>query len=245
VLRDSADGGATLTVKGILFDKDGTLLDFHRTWMPAYRAAAAMVCREAGREGLEARLLQIGGYDRERDRCDPASVLACGTTAELARVWAREAGIADADALGERLERVFEREAAAHPVPVADLGVLFERLRGRGLTLGVATMDSASLAHAVLRKLGVDAHVDFVCGYDSGYGEKPAAGMAQAFLAHCGLAAAEIAVVGDTPHDLRMGRAAGAGLVVAVLSGASERETLAPLCDRVIGSVAEIETLLG
>lgn len=234
-----------MTVKAILFDKDGTLLDFHRTWMPAYRSAAQMVSREGGRPGLEARLLRIGGYDPERDRCDPGSLFACGTTAELARVWAREAGISDAAALAARLEDVFEREAAARPVPVADLGPLFDRLRLRGLKLGVATMDSESLARTTLRLLGVAARVDFVCGYDSGHGEKPGPGMARAFLAHCGLEAAQIAVVGDTPHDLHMGRAAGAGLVVAVLSGASEHDTLAPLCDRVIGSVGEIETVLG
>jgi len=41
--------------------------------------------------------------------------------------------------------------------------------------------------------------------------------------------------------DLSMGRAAGAGLIVAVLTGVGGRTDLAPLADAVIGSVAELE----
>ena len=48
-------------------------------------------------------------------------------------------------------------------------------------------------------------------------------------------------MVGDTAADLRMGRAAGAGLVVAVLTGVGGRADLAPLADAVIASVEELE----
>lgn len=228
----------------MLFDKDGTLLDFHATWMPAYESAAAVVCERAGRPGLEARLLAAGGYDAARGRCDPRSLLACGTTAELARVWAREAGIADADALARLLETVFRRETDGRSVPVPGLPGLFARLEERGLALGIATMDSESLAHAAVSQFGIERHLRFVCGYDSGFGEKPGPGMVEAFCRHVALAPGDVVVVGDTPHDLHMGRAAGAGLVVGVLSGASTRDFLEPHCDHVLDSVAGIETLL-
>jgi len=51
-------------------------------------------------------------------------------------------------------------------------------------------------------------------------------------------------VVGDAVLDLMMGRNAGAGLVVGVLSGVTPRETLARLADAVIESIAELENLL-
>ena len=51
-------------------------------------------------------------------------------------------------------------------------------------------------------------------------------------------------VVGDTLRDLHMGRAAGAGLVVGVLSGAGSRELLEPHCDHVIDDVHALESLL-
>ena len=52
-----------------------------------------------------------------------------------------------------------------------------------------------------------------------------------------GVAPARTAVVGDAPADLRMGRAAGAGLVVGVLTGVGGRADLEPLADVVLDSV--------
>ena len=53
-----------------------------------------------------------------------------------------------------------------------------------------------------------------------------------------GVAPARTAVVGDSPADLRMGRGAGAGLAVGVLTGVGAGgPTSEPLADAVIASV--------
>jgi phosphoglycolate phosphatase len=64
-----------------------------------------------------------------------------------------------------------------------------------------------------------------------------------AFADHAHLSLFEIAVVGDNRHDLVMARAASAGLSVGVLSGTGTRETLEPLADLVLGSVARSASL--
>lgn len=105
-------------------------------------------------------------------------------------------------------------------------------------------MDSEALAHKLLRKFSLGRFFSFVCGYDSGFGEKPAPGMACAFYDVSGLSPSEIAVVGDTPHDLNMARNAGAALGIGVLSGASDRQSLEQLADHVLGHIGELEALL-
>ena len=50
-----------LPIRGVLFDKDCTLLDFDATWPPAYRAVAEELASLAGDPGLAARILRLGG----------------------------------------------------------------------------------------------------------------------------------------------------------------------------------------
>lgn len=233
-----------MAIRGILFDKDGTLLDFHATWMPAYRSAAEVVSRDAGRPEFANRLLAMGGYDHETGRCKPGLPLASGANVDIARLWARECGLDDAMQLVARMEEIFAREAAARAVPVGDLASLFTRLTERGLHLGIATMDSEALAHTTVSRLEIDGFLSFVCGYDSGFGVKPGPGMVAAFCERLSLQPADVLVVGDTLHDLHMGRAAGAGLVVGVLSGTGTRDILESHCDHVLENVLALESLI-
>ena len=231
-------------IRGVLFDKDGTLLDFHATWMPQYFRAAEVISRDAGRPELKNQLLEVGGYDPTTGRCDPARPLGAASNAEIARLWARECGLEDAAAVTARMEAVFAVEAVGSNVAVGDVAGLFDALLSRGLTLGLATMDSESLAHAAVAKLGVGEHLSFVCGYDSGFGVKPGTGMVMAFCERLSLDPSEVLLVGDTLHDLHMGRAAGVGMTVGVLTGTGTREFLAPHCDHVLDSVLELESVL-
>ncbi|MGM0584227.1 MAG: HAD family hydrolase [Pseudomonadota bacterium] len=227
-------------IRGILFDKDGTLIDYHRTWSPINRRAAEHA--SGGEAALRDRLLEVGGQDPATGRVRGGSLLAASNTEEIAQAW-REAGARDAGDLVAALDRIFT-EGAAGSAPVCDLPALFARLSGRGLRLGVATSDSEAGARATLRALGVEADSLFVAGYDSGHGVKPQAGMAQAFMRHYGLTPGDVAVVGDNLHDMEMGRAAGCALRVGVLTGTATREELAEAADHVIESIDRLEALL-
>jgi phosphoglycolate phosphatase len=68
--------------------------------------------------------------------------------------------------------------------------------------------------------------------------------MVEGFCRATGLAAFQVAMVGDNLHDLEMGRRAGAGLVVGVLTGNSGRGELATCADHVLDSIEQLEALL-
>jgi phosphoglycolate phosphatase len=235
-----------MPIRGILFDKDGTLVDFFGTWIPAYRAASDLASMVAGDSALGDRLLRLGGYDPATGALDPDSILASGTTLEICELWAAEAGVADRQKLSREMHHEMEGHVIARPVPIADgIAELFRRLADRGLVLGMATMDGETVARATASALDLSEFLSFISGYDSGYGSKPSPGMVRGFCAAAGLPPADILVVGDTDRDMNMARAAGAGLAVAVLTGATPREGLAPIADRVIASVFDIESVLG
>ncbi|MDJ1158082.1 HAD family hydrolase [Chelatococcus sp. SYSU_G07232] len=230
-----------VSIAGILFDKDGTLLDYAASWTPINRRAAAIAAR--GDPALAARLLQLGGADPVSGRVAPDSLLASGNTAELAEVWVAGGAPHDRGGLTRMLDELF-RASVADMVPVTDLAALFSRLRGHGLKLGIASSDNEASVRATAARFGIDGLIDYVAGYDSGFGTKPAPGMVEGFCRVAQLSPAEVAVVGDNTHDMLMGRAAAVGFIVGVLTGNGTRETLAPHADICLESIEALEAAL-
>ena len=68
--------------------------------------------------------------------------------------------------------------------------------------------------------------------------------MVLGFCAATGLDPSEIAVVGDNNHDLHMGRSAGAGMTVAVLTGTGSRESLSAASDFCLNDITELAGVL-
>jgi phosphoglycolate phosphatase len=229
-----------VAIRGILLDKDGTILDYWRTWVPVNREAALYAAR--GDATLAAELLRLGGHDPETGRITPGAPLAAGDFMDIARAFAAHPDVAPAGELVAGIERIFIQGGARHSELIEGAHAAILELRRRGFRLGIATNDSVAGTEASLAQYDILPAFDFVAGADSGHGAKPGPGMALAFCAAVGITPAEVAVVGDAIHDLAMGRAAGVGLNVGVLSGTSEREDLAELADVILGTIAELPT---
>ena len=229
-------------IKGLLFDKDGTLLDFHATWTPVYDRVASVLA--AGDTGLARRLLEHGGLDPLSGRYRPGTLLAQGNTHEIADSWGPLLPGWERRSLVERMDAVFAKEGVEASHPVLDLAAFFARLKARGLKLGVATSDNERAAKAILQRFESLHLLDFVAGYDSGHGVKPTAGMVTGFCHAVGLQPSEVAVIGDNRHDMEMGHNAGCGACIGVLTGTSAAQDLAPLATVVLDSIAALEAWL-
>ncbi len=233
-----------MSIRAKLFDKDGTLIDIEASWLPAYRHAAADLAQWLGRPARADEVLHGTGLDPATGRLIATEPLACAANDAIAQAWCVIAGRED-DATRDRIVVAMEQAAAARPVAIAGVAEDLKRLAALGLALGLATMDATWVADRMLEALDLRPMFSFVAGYDAGHGVKPEPGMVHAFAAEQDLEVAEIAVVGDTPHDLEMARNAGAGLVVGVLTGSGDRPTLAPLADHVLENLSELPALLG
>lgn len=230
--------GASTAIKGLCFDKDGTLFDFARTW----EAWAQAFLRRAA-EGDETLAVQLGeaiGFDLKAASFAPTSIAIAGTAAQCAQALAP---LLPNQSQAYILKMINEEASAAPQVEIVPLAQFLAQLRGEGLALGVATNDSEAPARAHLDAAGVTELFDFIAGYDSGFGGKPAAGQLLAFAKSVDLPPAQIAMVGDSTHDLRAGRAAGMR-TIAVLTGMAEADVLAPLADVVLRDIGEIPAWL-
>lgn len=224
-------------IKGVIFDKDGTLFDFNATWGAWTRG---MLEAEAGGDAATlARLAEVLGYDLRDNVFRPGS-LVIAETGDVVADAILSVIPGDKSAL---LSRMIAQAQAVEQVEAIELASFLAGLRHRGLRLGVATNDNESSARKHLERANCLTAFDFVAGYDSGHGAKPGPGQLLAFCETLSLEASHCVMVGDSTHDLDAGRAAGM-TCIGVLTGPALRAELAPHADVVLGSIAELPAWL-
>lgn len=223
-----------MTLKALIFDKDGTLFDFHATWGVWSRG---LIDDEARGDPAQAgRIADALGYDLQLGQFRPDSIVIAATTGEVADRLLAVLPQQDRTALISRLNA---RAAEVPQVEAAPLSALLEGLKARGMRLGLVTNDAEAPARAHLATARITAAFDFVAGADSGHGAKPAPGQLLACANALQIHTAHCAMIGDSLHDLRAARAAGM-TAIGVLTGMATREDLAPWADTVLTSIAEL-----
>ncbi len=231
-------------IKGILFDKDGTLIPFNKTWLDAYIKAAKFLSESVCRPDLERQLLLGGGYIPETQSWVSDSLLASGSNAQIMAFWGEQIGGSLSPAQISGIGEIFSAAAKNNTPVLDDMTGFLIQLKKRGLVLGLATMDDEKSAYSTLKKLEIQHLFDFICGADSGYGVKPEPGMVDAFSASCGISNAQVIMVGDSPKDLNMGRNAKVALTIGVLTGAHNHAELQPHADYVYSDISGLSALL-
>lgn len=231
-----------MTIKGVLFDKDGTLIDVNATWVPIYREVLMDLFATdlAGAEALMAK----AGYDPATGRFRAGSLLAGGTTRQIAATWWPELSGEALYAKIDLLDTGYTHLVRDKLMPLMPLEPILTELRSMGLKLGVATNDSHVSARAHMAHVGVIAHFEDIIAADTVPVAKPSGNMIRRFAEITGLKPSEIAMVGDNHHDMEEARNGGAGLAIAVLSGNAAHEDIAHLADHTLASVAELPALL-
>ncbi|MEM7439708.1 MAG: HAD family hydrolase [Pseudomonadota bacterium] len=228
-----------MTIRGIVFDKDGTLFQYAGTW--ALWCDSVLDRLSAGDAALKAKLAEAVGFDVAAQDFLAGSLIVGGSAGEVNTAWAEHLPDWDLEAIDAVAVEALEKLPT---LPVCDLTALFSELTGRGLKLGIATNDYEAGATMQLIDAGVAEFFSFVCGFDSGHGAKPGPGMIDGFCAATGIPADAVAMVGDSTHDLGAGRAAKVGMNVGVLTGPAEHHDIAHMADHVLADISELPGLL-
>ena len=236
------NGLKNFKAQAIIFDKDGTLIDFDAMWggWVIYLAEQLHVIT-----GLEVRepLCLAMGYDEAHNK-----VLATGKLAATPMWLLYRLTVEVMQSLGlstEQAERAVEQAwCIPDPIilakPFTDTRALFSRLHNLGIKIGIATTDDRGPTQAMIEAFDIEEYMTTMVCADDGIEAKPAPDMVLTICERMGVDPARVMAVGDTTADLKMARAAGVGLVVGVLSGVSNTKDLAPFADVLIESVDEL-----
>ncbi|MGH7646786.1 MAG: HAD-IA family hydrolase [Gemmatimonadaceae bacterium] len=118
------------------------------------------------------------------------------------------------------------------------------QLRDRGHPMALVTSKATDAAIRALRLMGIESLLDYVVGIDSTTSHKPDPEPVRFALAKLGRTPQDAMFVGDSPHDIAAGNAAGV-FTVGALWGPFTRETLeAAHADRLIADIRDLPPLI-
>ena len=225
-------------IRGLLFDKDGTLFDFEKTWNSWTSRILTEVSKQSN-VSISA-LADAIDFDLKTGKLLPQSIVIAGTHRQVTAALHTKLSNWDFEHLESYLlDYVIETKQ----YEVVPLQKYFRKLKSEGLLLGVMTNDAERGAQAHLAAAGILDLLDFVAGSDTGFGCKPAPEPLLAFAKITGLKPDEIAMVGDSLHDLQAAQAAGM-MRVAVLTGVATEDELKKHADLVLPSIANLSDLI-
>ena len=194
-----------MSVQGILFDNDGTLVDTHDLILSSMRHATRAVL---GRVMPDEQLMAKVGIPLADQMMDFASSIE--QRDELLRVY-REHNHAHHDAAVRLFPGVLEG---------------LQTLAAAGIVMGVVTSKKAPLATKGLQITGAWPYMNCLVGPDDCENAKPHPDPVLKGVELLGLEPSSCAYVGDSPFDIQSGNAAGL-MTIAVTWGMFSAESLA------------------
>lgn len=229
-------------IKGFLFDKDGTLIDFKSIWLPIAQSIAREVVTQYGSHKSADELLEAVGV--MKGEIDGAGILASKTVVEVSEVWHKALlNPPHLEAFTKEMDLVFyeaihQQISKVRLLPGVKEALL--NLKERGFILGIATADSQSTTMLMLEHLEIKQLFTYIGTEDGKTLPKPHKAHMEAFCKSAQIMPGEVAMVGDTLCDMIFGKNSGA-LSIGVLSGTGKASVLEAYADYLIPSVASLK----
>jgi len=212
-------------IQGVLFDKDGTIIDSHVYWGRIIeRRSRAILERYSLDESLFDDVCMAMGYYRGGATLVPEGPIALVSRDEVVNVvihFLKKKGVrVSAEDLGELFKNEHEAflEEINHYIRILP-GVqkMLQVLQDFGVKNIVVTTDSVRNTEQVLRHLEIDSYINAVIGKESTIEPKVTGVPALLALKLANLQAKEVISIGDAPMDIIMAAKSGlkAGLGVS------------------------------
>jgi phosphoglycolate phosphatase len=229
--------------QAIIFDKDGTLIDFDAMW-GTWTLQLADRLQASSELDVRQALCECYGYEIARRKILPDGKLTCTPMWRLRELMVEVVasfGIPATQASRAVAKVWHVPDPVTLAKPFTNIPKLFINIRKLGIKIAIATTDDREPTRAMLEAFGVEDVVTTMVCADDGIKAKPAPDMVTTICQRMNVHPCNVSVIGDTVADLQMARSAGAGYVIGVLSGVGSLANLTPLADILIDTIDTLQ----
>ncbi len=203
-----------MQTKAVVFDKDGTLLDFEALWIPVAVAATRQIFSELNIHNipLEEILAALG---IEGDFASITGALCYGTYEDMAQkmapVFQKYGHTCNIAALAELSARAYLHNMSAGELrpTCPELPKILRDLKQAGIVVALVTSDAPDLTRKCLQGLGILEYFDVLYTDDGTHPPKPDPYCINDLCAKYGFSKEQVVMVGDTLTDMQFSKNAG------------------------------------
>lgn len=221
-------------IKAVLFDKDGTLLEFSDLWIDS--VIGFLKEKDLTEEDRRSLYKKVG--INENNKVEENSVLSSETARDLAEIFS-EFIKEDEEKIYKELDNYlldFLKNSKSEIKETCDLKKLFEYLKSKNIIIGIFTSDNYRQAKFSMEYLKVDSFIDFYAAADL-YKKKPDTEGLEIFKEKYNLRDKEIMIVGDSKVDMIFGKDT---IKVGVLCGTGSKEMLEEYTENIVENPMEV-----
>ncbi len=235
-------------IEAVLWDKDGTILDFNYMWLNWCREIIHLGEKEFPALNMK-ELLKAWGVDTDRERIDYHGLLAIGSSREIREKLAEHVLFASENITRERANAFVDQAVskATQSIeeknwikPVEGVPDVIARLSYQGFSQAVVTTDNTNEAYKHVKHLGLEQYFNAILGCDLVTNCKPAPDLILTACHRLQTQPSKAMVIGDTPADMQMGKNAGVACCVGVTSGVTPKAYLQKEADYVLASAGRL-----
>lgn len=235
------------TIQAVLWDKDGTILDFNYMWVNWCRYIVKLAHQYYPGLDIEA-IIKKWGIDLDSHHIDYDGLIAIGSGREIEKKLAES--IFENSNIPSEEARTFARSA----IEEANLAIesnhwikaipgvpeVITALSHQGISQAVVTTDNTEEADKHLNAVSLRENFEAVLGCDLVASCKPAPDLVYEACRMLQTKPAQAVVIGDTPSDMRMAKKAGAAYCIGVASGVTLEAHLQTDADVVLPSAGKL-----